>query len=136
MDTPTLVDMGITSPGEISDFSVRNEASRLDVLTIYYKRKKLSVRPVRRTYEFGRSIKTVVSDSGSATMEETYELSPILQDAVKELQTVLGHNKLIHDPKDVVMKKLEDLQQLAEAGDNVPAITKQLQDIKKLLEDL
>ncbi len=136
MDTPTLADMGITSPGEISDFSVRNKAPRLDVLTIYYKRKKMSVRPVRRTYEFGRAIKTVVADSGTATMEETYELSPILQDAVKELQTVLGRNKPIQDPKDAIIKKLEDLQKIAEAGDNATAVTKQLQDVRKLLEDL
>lgn len=35
METPTLRDMGITSPGEIIDFSVRNKSARVDVLTVY-----------------------------------------------------------------------------------------------------
>lgn len=96
----------------------------------------MSPLPVRRTYEFGRAIKTVVTDSGSATMEDTYEVSPVLQAAVTELQQLLGLDAPGKDPKAVIIEEFEALQAQVAAGKAGDDLAERLARIGALLRDL
>ena len=90
---PALTEMGVTRFHEISHYALIEESSRDDILKIYYKRAKGSLLPYSRKYRFGRSIKTVVEDSGTARMEDTYEISPYLQQAIVELDALIVQNR-------------------------------------------
>lgn len=92
---PALAEMGIVRFHEISHYSLRQDGVDRDVLRIIYKRAKGSLLPYSRKYKFGRSLKTVVADGGSARMEHTHEISPFLLKAVAELDKLVAINK--HD---------------------------------------
>ncbi len=91
---PSLTEMGIVRFHEISHYSVQQNSRDRDVLRVYYKRAKGSLLPFSRKYVFGRSLKTVVADSGTSRFEDTYEISPFLQRAMTELDTLVAENKL------------------------------------------
>lgn len=92
---PALQDMGINNAQEISGYSLRPDGAQKDVLKIRYKRAKGSFLPQSRTYKFGRSLKTVIADGGTARMEHTYEISPFLLKAVAELDSLVSDNKKV-----------------------------------------
>jgi hypothetical protein len=89
MKTPTLDEMGIRNPHEIARYTVSEADDRTDELTIIYQRQPGSLLPKRRIYEFGRATRSSVYDSGTATMEDRFEISPILQEAIAELDALL-----------------------------------------------
>lgn len=93
VDWPTLHRMGVMRPQEISHYTLRQDA-RSDTLRIHYKRAKGSLLPVTRRYQFGRSIKTIVADGGTARFEDTYEISPHLLGAIDELDALVARNRL------------------------------------------
>lgn len=86
---PALAEMGITRFHEISHYKLSGKSSSEDVLRIKYERAKGSLLPDSRKYKFGRSIKTVIADGGTARMEQTYEISPFLLAAVAELDSLI-----------------------------------------------
>lgn len=86
---PALEEMGITRAHEISNYSLRSDGGRTDILKVSYKRKKGSLLPQSRKYTFGRSLHTVVADGGTARMEQSYEISPFLLKAIAELDLLV-----------------------------------------------
>lgn len=86
---PTLTEMGVMRPNEISSYSLRSYGKRSDVLKIRYKRRKGSFLPQSRTHKFGRSLTTVVADGGTARIENSYEISPFLLRALTELDSLV-----------------------------------------------
>lgn len=94
---PALAEMGIARFHEISHYSLRQEGNRNDVLKVFYKRAKGSLLPYSRKYRFGRSMKTIVADGGSSRMEDTYEISPYLQQAIVELDGLVIENRFVQD---------------------------------------
>ncbi len=105
---PTLSEMGINNPGEIERYSL-NTTNNIDVLRIIYKRKKGSFLPTSKRFEFGRSRKSIVADSGTAKTENLHVISPFLQKAIKELDGIISAKK-----SDIEYAKLvkQELQQL------------------------
>ena len=91
---PMLSEMGVRRFHEISHYTLRQDGPRNDVLKVHYKRRKGSLLPVTRKYAFGRSLKTIVADGGTARMEDTYEVSPYLLDAIAELDRLVDGNRL------------------------------------------
>ena len=89
---PTLAEMGVTRFHEISGYALRPDGEGRDVLKIAYRRQKGSLLPESRKYRFGRSLKTVVADGGTARLETTYEISPYLLQAVAELDRLVPRN--------------------------------------------
>lgn len=136
MSYPTLVEMGIENPGEITSYTIRHQSRRKDLLDIYYKRKKGSLRAVRRTYEFGRAIKTVVTDSGNAVMDDTYEISPLLLTARSELDQLLAAGSSTQDVKTRVLIEIEELKASVSDGDKSDHIVEKLNAIQKQLSEL
>jgi len=84
-----LEEMGISRFSEISHYSLKSDGASKDILKVYYKRAKGSLLPYSRKYKFGRSLKTVIADGGTARMEHTYEISPFLLKAVSELDSLV-----------------------------------------------
>ncbi|MFK7892807.1 MAG: DUF3461 family protein [Granulosicoccus sp.] len=100
---PALTEMGIARFHEISHYNLVCEGKNKDILRISYDRKKGSFLAKSRKYEFGRSLKTVIADGGTARMEQTYEISPFLLTAVSELDALIAlrqnHNAAEGDAK-------------------------------------
>lgn len=117
-DWPTLDSMGVTRHHEITHYTQRTLDSRHDVLRIFYKRGKGSFLPVSRKYVFGRGMKTMVTDSGSARVEEILEVSPTLLEALKELDHLLGKAPASteRDPQELARAKVHaELDRLHDA---------------------
>ncbi len=100
---PTLLEMGVNNPGEIEHYSL-STTNDIDVLKIIYKRKKGSLLPTSKRFEFGRSERTIMTDSGTQTAGIVRDISPFLQKAVQELDKFLDtkksnieHAKLVKD---------------------------------------
>ena len=100
---PTLFEMGVNNPGEIEHYSL-STTNNIDLLKIIYKRKKGSILPTSKRFEFGRSERTVMADSGTQTAEIVHDISPFLLKAVQELDKLLDakmsnieHAKLVKD---------------------------------------
>lgn len=90
-----LAEMGITRFHEVSHYTLRQDGVKNDVLKVYYKRQKGSLLPESRKYRFGRSLKTIIADGGTARMEDTYEISPYLLSAIAELDRLVAQNALV-----------------------------------------
>ena len=100
---PTLFEMGVNNPGEIEHYSL-STTNNIDVLKIIYQRKNGSLLPTSKRFEFGRSERTIMTDSGTQTAGIVHDISPFLQKAVQELDKLLDakmsnieHAKLVKD---------------------------------------
>lgn len=120
---PSLEEMGIKRFHEISHYSLRQDGDKKDVLRVNYKRAKGSWLPYSRKYQFGRAIKTVVADGGTARLESNYEISPFLLKAVIELELLVAQNKLggntgseSSEIKADLLKEVRELQAMVKAG--------------------
>lgn len=100
---PALHEMGINNPSEITHYSLRQEGDE-DVLRVHYKRAKTSFLPASRKYRFGRTSRTIVTDSGKPEYAEDTEISGFLQRAVAELNQLVD----LKNDHDVLKSSLID----------------------------
>jgi hypothetical protein len=107
---PTLSEMDINNPGEIERYSL-NTTNNIDVLRIVYKRKKGSLLPTSKRFEFGRSRKQIVADSGTGQTENLHVISPFLQNAIKELDEIISAKKSNIEYANLVKQELQRLHQ-------------------------
>ncbi|MFT5447142.1 MAG: hypothetical protein ACI9DC_002317 [Gammaproteobacteria bacterium] len=107
---PALAEMGITRFREISHYALTQEGEKKDALRIYYKRAKGSLLPVSRKYKFGRSTKTVRAASGIGGTQEVHEISPFLQKALIELDSLVTQHKTTIDEKQLMLADIEELE--------------------------
>lgn len=141
---PALSEMGIVNFHEISHYSLRQDGRDKDILRVNYKRSKGSLLPFSRKYKFGRSLKTVIADGGTARMEDTYEISPFLLKAIAELDSLLANARIQNtDRADKELKgdlldeivALEQLLQTTDA-DTRPALLAQVKVVRQHIEAL
>lgn len=83
---PTLSEMGITSPAEISSYELFEDVGDEDVLRIRYRRKSGSLLPEIRVYRFRR----IGVPGGAAASGSSTEISPKLSQAILELDELLS----------------------------------------------
>ena len=107
---PTLTEMGINNPGEIERYSL-NTINHVDIIRVIYKRKKGSLLPTSKRFEFGRSSKTVVSDSGTQQTEIVHEISPFVRKAIQELDQIIDSRKSNIEHAKLVKEELHRLHQ-------------------------
>ncbi|MDH5355975.1 MAG: DUF3461 family protein [Gammaproteobacteria bacterium] len=107
---PTLTEMGINNPGEVERYSL-NTVDNTDIIRIIYKRKKGSFLPASKRFEFGRSSKTIVADSGTMETEIVHEISPFVQKAIAELDKILDSKKSTIEHAKLVKEELRQLHQ-------------------------
>lgn len=127
-DFPSLTEMGICCPDEITHYSLRQSAKDKDVLRIFYKRKKGSFLPHRKTFKFGRSAKMLADKNAKSGSVEVFEISPFLQKSIAELDTIVDKR---HDSVDLTKLLLKRVEQLER---EVMATTSELKSIINSLE--
>lgn len=132
MSTDTLAKMGIANPTEIVRYTLRQKSGREDVLKVFYEREKGSFLPVSRTYRFGRGMKTSVADSGEPRFDDSYEISPVLLEAVTELDALVG-KPAGASAKDELMAEIDAMKAMLEGGKPVDAsaLSKRLTKLKE-----
>lgn len=123
---PTLTEMGINNPTEIDRYSL-NTVNHIDILRVIYKRKKGSLLPASKRFEFGRSTKTVMADSGTQKSEIIHEISPFVQKAIKELDSIINAKKSTVGHAKLVKEELQRLHQ---------EMTSRLAYIESLIDDM
>lgn len=141
---PALAEMGIARFHEVASYSLRQDGKDKDTLRVNYKRAKGSLLPYSRKYKFGRALKTVVADGGTARMESTYEISPFLLKAVAELDVLVEQNQLgssvspkVADIKSDVLSEMNELAQLIrELNVDDKAVVAKLVSVRKHIESL
>ncbi len=121
-----LTAMGINNPSEIVRYSLRSEGDK-DELKIYYRRRKGSLFPVSRKYKFGRSLNTIVTDSGKPEYAETYDISPFLLEAVEELNKIVKPLENSVDGKKEILDEIDRLEK---------TFTSKLDDLRAQIEKL
>ena len=136
MKTPTLTEMGINNPGEIARYTMNQLNAYSDELTIYYKRQKGSLLPVRRAYEFGRAMRSALADSGTGRIASVGDISPRLLEAVAELDRLLAHKDTQGDRKAAALDKLSELRQELGARGQADDLDKRISDIEADLQNL
>ena len=107
---PTLSEMGISRCNEITHYALRQDGKSRDILKIFYKRKKGSVLPERKTFKFGRSAKMMPDSEAPNGSIEIFEISPFLLKAVSELDKLVDEHKSNSDKLKLMMKHVEQLE--------------------------
>jgi hypothetical protein len=107
---PTLSEMGINNPGEIEHYSL-STTNNIDLLRIIYKRKKGSLLPTSKRFEFGRAAKTIMADSGTQTAEIVHDISPFLHKAISELDQLIDAKKSNIERAKLVKEEMQRLHQ-------------------------
>ena len=140
-----LSEMGIVRFHEIANYSLRQDGADKDVLRVIYKRAKGSLLPHSRKYKFGRSMKTVIADGGTARMENIYEVSPFLLKAVAELDSLVDNNQLdtsksvSTDIKSDLLAEINELKQLINESlpsSSMALVNTKLDSVRKHIEAL
>ena len=136
MDTPTLTAMGIKNPSEITRYALSQPNVLVDELTIYYKRQKGSLLPVRRTYEFGRSQRSALADSGTGRTANVADVSPRLLEAISELDSLLARNSTSEGRRDAVIEQISGLRKALAARGLDAELGSRLDEIEAGLKEI
>ena len=128
--------MGINNPSEITRYTLSQLNAFTDELTVYYKRQKGSLLPVRRAYEFGRAMRSALADSGTGRVATVGDVSPKLLEAVAELDRLIARKDSFEDRKGAVLGKLSDLRQVLTARAKDTEIDKRLDEIEMEVQGL
>jgi hypothetical protein len=107
---PTLTEMGVNNPQQIERYSL-SSSNKIDNLRIIYRRQKGSFLPSSKRFEFGRSSKTVVTDGGTHQTNVIHEISPFLQRAIAELESIIASKKTKLEHVAIVKDELQRLHQ-------------------------
>ncbi|MGB0865932.1 MAG: DUF3461 family protein [Granulosicoccaceae bacterium] len=105
----TLDEMGIKNPDQIVRYNAYNH-NNIDFLRITYKRQAGSILPKSRRYQFGRASKMVVTDGGTNQRETVFEVSPVFQRALSELDQLLDKAKKTDVTKEHLIEELDRLE--------------------------
>jgi hypothetical protein len=126
-DFPTLTEMGICCPDEITHYVLSQSAKDKDSLKILYKRKKGSFLPERKTFKFGRSAKMVADKNTKSGSIEVFEISPFLQKAVTELDSLVNKHHDDTDLTKLLLKRVDRLEkEVIESTSEIRSIIKSL----------
>lgn len=107
---PNLQQMGVQNPDQINSYTVSHIAPDTDILKIKYQRPKGSFLPVTRSYHIGRTPHSHIVDSGSGTLKEFYEISPVLSNAILELDNIVKTNVTYAELKQQILADLDRIQ--------------------------
>lgn len=108
--TPKLTEMGVMNPEQIIGYASVQVAEDMDVLKINYGRPKGSFLPKRRRYEFKRLGKPMPGSDLRGTAAIRYEISPMLAQAVSEMDAILADGKRMVATKQSLQKELDAMK--------------------------
>lgn len=128
-DFPTLEAMGVTSFSEITKYSLRRE-SDADVLKIYYRRPKGSLRSRSKKFTFARPRKWIPLEvRGMACWKNLTDSSPTLYQAIEELDK-LTQPQPETATQDLKTQFLDDLTHLEKV------VNAKLSELRRQIEQL
>ena len=107
----TLNSMGVQHPLQIIGYTLTQPRPDMDILRIRYERPKGSFLPVVRSYTFGRSQRTQVSDGAMSQAELVFEISPVLSKAILELDSIVQAKQDRNELKVQILGEIERLQE-------------------------
>ncbi len=107
---PTLTEMGISNPLEISRYSLQT-INNTDFLRIIYKRKKGSLLASSKKYRFGRAKKMVVTDSGTNETSVVHEISPVLSKATDELKQIVQLKHTRSEQQEIMSDEIQRMEE-------------------------
>lgn len=108
-DYPHLAKLGINNPGEIGKFAVYT-VGKTDILQVTYDRKKGSLLPESKRYNFPQVKKSVMVDSGTRETRTLFESTPAFRDALHELEQLKKAREQGKDQKAMVMDEIRQLE--------------------------
>ena len=130
-DFPALAEMDISRFDEISHYTLRQDRKDRDILRIFYRRKKGSLLPDRKTFRFGRAAKMIADNTAPNGSIEIFEISPHLLKVVAELDTIVKQHHSGEDQIKVLLKRVDQLEnEVHGATEEIRAILKSLRDCK------
>ena len=128
---PALSEMDISRFDEISHYTLRQDRKDRDVLRIYYKRKKGSFLPDRKTFRFGRAAKMIAEDSAPNGSIEVFEISPHVLKVTAELDSIVKQHHSGEDQLKLLLRRVDQLEtEVQGATEEIRAIIKSLKDCK------
>jgi len=107
---PSLHEMGVKNPEDISRYSLHN-VNDVDLLRVVYKRKKGSLLPHSKKFRFPRTKRMVAADSGSNTNEILSEISPFLNKVIDELHQIVELKHTHQEHKVIILDELNRLEE-------------------------
>jgi hypothetical protein len=107
---PSLHEMGIQNPEDISRYSLQN-VNDVDILRVVYKRQKGSLLPHSKKFRFARSRRMVVADSGTNSTEILSEISPFLNKVIDELHQVVELKHTHQEHKAIILDEINRLEE-------------------------
>ena len=107
---PTLTSMGVQNPLHIIGYSLSQPRPDSDVLRIKYARPKGSFLPITRSYTFGRMSKVQIANGATGQVEQIFEISPTLSNAVSELDSIVNIKHNQQELKQLLLSELERVQ--------------------------
>ena len=123
---PSLTEMDVNRPEQIKHYTLHLE-NNIDVLKIFYERKKGSFLPERKTFRFGRSVKMMATGDRNNPTSQVSEISPFLLEAIAELDSIVSTNKSTVDMKEHVIERLGQLEQeITSAHEEIRTLLKKL----------
>lgn len=124
---PTLATMDTHRTQEIRHYTLHQERDNRDVLKIFYKRKKGSFLPERKTFRFGRSAKMIATGNIAKPNQEVFEISPFLLKAIAELDSLLKSHDSVIDKKQHIIERMAQIEQEIQSAH---------EEMRSLLKDL
>ena len=107
---PKLTEMGIQRPDEIAKFAVFT-VGNTDILRIVYNRKKGSLLPISRRYNFPQVKESVMVDSGTRKTELLYKSTPAFREALHELEQLKLEKDQGQDIKALIKEEVRLLKE-------------------------
>ena len=125
--TPSLTEMGVLNPEQITGHTVVRIAENMDILQISYQRPKGSFLPKRRRYEFKRISKPMPGSELRGTEAIRYDISPILARAIAEMDSILADGKRTAGTKQGLKDELKEMgdelnQRIAHLSEMIDAL--------------
>ena len=108
--TPKLTEMGVMNPEQIIGYASVQIAEDMDSLKINYRRPNGSFLPKRRRYEFKRIGKPMPGSELRGAAAIRYEISPMLAQAVTEMDAILADSKRMVANKQSLQKELDAMR--------------------------
>lgn len=124
---PSLTEMDVTRPDQIKHYTLHIEQNNIDVLKIFYERKKGSFLPERKTFRFGRSVKMMATGDRNNPTSPVSEISPFLLAAISELDSIVSDHNSVVNMKEHALERLTQLEQeIASAHEEIRTLLKKL----------
>ncbi|MFT5260189.1 MAG: hypothetical protein ACI9J2_001787 [Saprospiraceae bacterium] len=109
-DYPSLTEMGISNPTQISRYSLQT-LNDVDVLRVVYKRAKGSLLPTSKKFKFGRAAKMIVVDSGKNETATVHDISPFLTKVINELSQIVQSKHSRSESKEIISDEIFRLEE-------------------------